>query len=441
MNNLQRQSSTVSLRRGGFGKYVLSFRLFCIGTILLYLDFVRNAIDTYGLIVPPPMRALSILAGPLFMCFSAAAALSEGQLKRLKTTYRSWLLFLLLTLPFLLVIGALIFGNEKNIVMLDSLLFPAIFAGILAGAKEENWIFFDKLIMAIFLVGLFCCILWLGDLLVAARISVRADRFDIVRGSSQTFSRVTMLYSFWGTMGTWPYLFLTIKERGVFSKVVIFLGTFLFFFMAIIYQKRFPFLALALFIFLVVIKTDVRRWFKMIAILLAVGILLSGAFIFVVGQETPECLIKLDSRFHLHGSLWETFIAEDRISYDPKLVFTQFSGLEFVMGRGLGGVVYDASDLYPREMTPELHNGTALILLKGGMVLLIIWMIGWLFVVKDFIANRNTTLNRYYIPILMIFLLSWIGGFLSTSVNFAFLMMCAGRIMSRGIKSPRKPLG
>jgi hypothetical protein len=441
MNNLQRQSSTVSLRQGGFGKYVLSFRLFCIGTILLYVDFVRNAIDMYGLIVPPPVRIVSILAGPLFMGFSVAVALTEGQLKRLKATYRSWLLFLLLTLPFLFVIGALIFGNEKDIVMLDFLLFPTIFAGILAGTKEENWIFFDKLIMAIFVVGLFCCILWLGDLLVAARISVRADRFDIVRGSIQTFSCLAMLYSFWGTLGTWPYLLLTIKERGVFSKGVIFLGTLVFFIMAIIYQKRFSFVSLTLFFFLIAIKSNIRQLFKMVVILLAVGILSSIAFTFIVGQEAPEYLMKLDRRFHLRGSLWETLIAEDRISYDSKLVFTQFSRLEFVMGRGLGGVVHDISNLYPWEMTHSLHNGSALILLKGGIVLLIIWTVGWLFVVKDFIANRNPMLNRYYIPILMVFLTSWLGVFLSRGVFFAFLMMCAGRIMSRDIKSSRKPLG
>jgi len=194
-----------------------------------------------------------------------------------------------------------------------------------------------------------------------------------------------------------------------------------------------PFIHLILFIFLVFSKIKIRHGVKPTILLLAGTMVVWQSFLLISGEHSQILTEKLRNRFIQRSSV-EGLKTSIRFGYDPFLVLTQFSGMEFVIGRGMGGTVKDVEGFYPEEMIQSLHNGSARVMLKGGVILLVIWTGGWLFVFRDFIVNRNYTLNRYFIPILLVFLLSWIDGFLARTVTFIFLMMCAGRVMSRDIE-------
>ena len=414
----------VNSHSGGTQGYTsLSFQLFLIGVIFVYLDFARFAFDHTGIVFSKPIRILSILGGPLFLFLSILVALREGALRRIRALYKWWLLSLIFTFALLLMTGVLAFENEIRRVGLDFILLPAIFAGILIGSKKENWIFIDKFIMAFFTINVFLCFYWIGKFTGY----LLESRSMIVSAFNQT------PYTFWGTLYIWPYFIITITDKSVFRKIVTIMGIVLFFSFSIIFLKRMPFIHLILFIFLVFSKIKIRHGVKPTILLLAGTMVVWQSFLLISGEHSQILTEKLRNRFIQRSSV-EGLKTSIRFGYDPFLVLTQFSGMEFVIGRGMGGTVKDVEGFYPEEMIQSLHNGSARVMLKGGVILLIIWTGGWLFVFRDFIVNRNYTLNRYFIPILLVFLLSWIDGFLARTVTFIFLMMCAGRVMSRDIE-------
>jgi len=413
---------TAHSHSGVSDRYSISFRLFCIAAIFVYLNFIRGAFDEQGMLFPESVRAILAVLGPSFLFLAIWAALYEGQLNRIKPFYRAWLLFLLFYYVFLLLIGVFAYQNDIRQVVFDFILLPFFFAGILMGCKKANWIFFDKFILVYFTVNVLVCLFFIGGfagyLLETRHMVITA------------FNQIP--YFFWGTLGIWPYFILSMADKSMLRKMVTIVGTMVYFSFAIIFLKRAPFVILILFLLLFLFsRRNIIVWVK-VAILLLVGVIAFWqVLMFNTGGEVKIITEALKTRFVQQDGMVDTLSSSNRLSYDLGLIVTQFSGLEFIVGRGLGGAVEDIEDNYPEKMTHSLHNGSALTMLKGGVVLLIVWVGGWLFVFKDFIVNRNRSLNRYYIPVLMPFLLSWVFGFLSGSVSFLLLMMCAGHVMSK----------
>lgn len=413
---------TTNSHTGELRGYALSFRLFCIGATFVYLNFIRYAFDNKGLMVSESIRAFSIIIGPVFLFLSLLAALREGQLDRINPFYRTWFKLLLFYYAYLLATGLFAFKNDMRHVGLDFILLPFFFAGILMGCKKENWVFFDKFIFVFFTVNIVACLYWIGGFseFLLSRRHLIITAFD------------NTPYFFWGNLSIWPYCLLTMPDKSKFRKIVTIAGIVLYFSFAIIFLKRAPFVYLVL--FLVLILFSRRKLFKLskAAFFLFVGVtILWGVFQPYSGGTAQIMVENLKMRFTQEDSVANTLMKEDRLSYDPVLILTQFSRMEYIVGRGLGGVVEDIEGRYPEEMTHSLHNGSALTTLKGGLLLLIIWAGGWLLLFKDFVHSRNRSLDRYYIPVLMPFLFSWVFGFLYASVGFLLLMMCAGRVMAR----------
>ena len=60
---------------------------------------------------------------------------------------------------------------------------------------------------------------------------------------------------------------------------------------------------------------------------------------------------------------------------------------------------------------------------------------------RKFVKRRKKTrgrslfggkhLNKYFIPILVPFLLTWVFGFLRITIDFILITMCAGRLMAK----------
>jgi hypothetical protein len=418
-----------------FKKNNLSFLLFCMGVSFIYVHTLRMGFDNQGKYIPEMIRALLVITGPLFFSLSVLAALREGQLRKLKSHYRKWLLMLLLTTILMFISGAVVFGNEIRRIVLDFTLFSPIFAGILVGVRKENWLPFDKFLLAIFQINIIICLVGLKEIASVFSTLDIPSRADLwARGFSLMSEGNSMIYHFWGVLDVWPYFLLTIREGTRLRKATILIGIGMYFILSIIFQKRAPFILLIGFTLFLLIKMRLKRLLALCAVGLITGAVVLYVFTSLAGPASNELLGQFNERFGGKSGVVDTLSQEDRLNYDYWIVFNQLSPIELFNGRGMGGTVSDIGGFYHwtgEDNIQMTHNGTALIILKGGFTFLIIWVVGWLMFTKDFLLSGVPGRDRFFIPVLMVFGLSWLGPFISNSISFALLMMCAGRIMAR----------
>ena len=413
----------------------LPFKLFIIGMVLLYLDLVRNAYMTKeeALILPYIVAIIIKLSIIILFGASAGFAYLYGQSKNIKPIYRMWLYLIFIHVLFLTFYGILR-GNGIREIILDFGLFMMMFAAILAGSNKNNWLFFDKFIVTFFFLNTVLTIISFFDIL-------QGEIFNPYT-SGHVFS--SKFYYFWGELSIWPYFLLTIRDGSLFRKIVAYTGITTFFVSSIILSKRSPFIILFLLISVIVFKTMIQmNWimkFKQlsgnIVRLLIFGIILIivifGLGIHVYMGDTIE---KLEERFFVGGSISESVLQDPRIEHDSELVFGRFSDWELLFGQGGGAMagVPDPGAVGERSNNNDyvLHNGMLFIIQKGGILFLMIWIMGWFHFVKDFFIIKNTFLNRYFAPASVIFLFSFVTGFMGWGTDFPFLMMIAGRGMIR----------
>ena len=354
------------------------------------------------------------------MVFSVMISLLEGKTDEIEPVYQKWFYLLLLIFILLLVNGLFIYQNELNAAFFDSMMFMSVFAGILAGCKKQNLVIVDKLMFAVFLACTFFCLVNFTTFIQKAILSTRIDRSDYTWDS---------FYYVWGIIGTlWPYFILSMKDKSMLRKVATFIGTGVFFLAAVIYLKRSPIIQLVVFISLLLTKSDKRAVLKIsLGLLLSLMVLWTALGYFHMNSFQENLM----SRIFGDEGIWNNFLQDPRISYDIKLVYNQLSGVQWLTGLGLGGSVVDYLGIYTYELTPMLHNGMAFLILKGGILLLLVWVSGGMYFLVKFMRENNLDMNRYYIPFLTIFLLSFYEASLSLSAYFAFYMTCVGATMSK----------
>ena len=404
-------------------KYSLSLYFFLIAISFIYLNFMRATFDETGQYFGPLIRMISVSAGPFFLLLCTVSALAEGQLKRINREYQLWIICLIFIFIGLIINGVLINRNSFRLITLDTIHYLFFLPGILIGAKKENWPIVDRFIRVFFLINTLNLLPFIG----AYSDLAEGMRRNIVLGFDQ------IPYFFWGELGIWTYLWLTMKDKSQFDKLVTVLGTILFFYFAIIFLKRAPFVNLFMFFVLIAIS-DRSRWNLSINLktIASSAVAISLAIMIFATMEVSSTLERLGDRFSERGdTLVAALVNSNRISYDAVLVIEDLNGNELLVGRGMGGVVKDPGHNYPELKTSYLHNSSVQHVLKGGVLLLIVWWLGFLRILKDFFFNKDKELNPYYIHLLGPFLFSWVFGFLSTSITFLLLMLCAGRVMSK----------
>jgi len=401
----------------------LSLYIFIVAIVLVYLNFLRSTFDGQGVIFNAQIRFISIISGPAFLFLTIVVSLMEGGLMKIRKVYRYWLVLIFFYIIFLLITGALLFENNLRLITFDIILFLFAAAGIMMGAERNNWVLIDKIMMLIFMIHVVVMLFYVraySEIITA--IGPHA-RHNIISAYEQ------IPYFFWGMIYIWPYFALTYSDRSRFYKFTIIVGIIIFYYFSIIYIKKQPFAYLGLFVVLVMFTNNITlmaaKAFKMIPIWITIIL-----FLFF-SVEMSQSIDKLQSRFVDKGSVSSTILQSSRISYDYGLINSQFSLGEYAFGRGIGGSVKDTNEHYPEKTTSVLHNGSALVILKGGIAMLLIWYGGWLYFVNEFIFNRNRYLDRYFISVLIPLLGSWIFGFLSPSIAFLLVMLCAGRIMAK----------
>ena len=401
--------------------YTISLRLFLIGCVLVYLNFLRQTFDQTGQIFGTEIRSISIFIGPFFLILSAITAFMEGQLGRIKPFFQIWIFLIIIYLIFLTISGFFIYGNSYRDLVIDIILYAFFVPAILIGAKKQNWLILDKFILLFFLINLFMLIPYLTSYSSLAA----AGRTQIITNDAQ------IPYFIWGQFSIWMYLCLTLKNRSDIIKFAILAGTIIYFFLAIVFLKRAPFINLSIFFFLFLVSLNLKNS-SIISIkifYLSIPILIFSLLLYSL-INVGSFYERFESRFYTSGSIYSSLSSSTRLTYDVELVANQFNNMEFLFGRGLGGSVEDIEYKYPEKNTIRLHNSSVQQVMKGGVVFLFLWVIGFLVILKNFLLNENEEYRKFYIPLLTPFLMSWVFGFLSTSISFLLIMACAGRVMA-----------
>lgn len=400
----------------------VSYYLFYLAIIFTYLDFLRLGYDPTGSFLNAPLRMLSYMIAPVLLIFSVIAALIERQYKRLKRHYWMWVLAIHFIIFILFINGLAIHFNDYRPIVFDLIYFLYFIPGILIGCKEKNWKGLDQLFLYIFVFNTFLLL----PNLTSFQGVVELSRNSIILANGQT------PYLIWGGLTMWTYFLLTLDGRTTIQKSLIYTSTILYFIFALIFLKRGPFLELFLFFSFLLFSNRLRIKFKLdFKTFLFLGIIISSTYPLYKFLEFSTFAERLNERVYEEGSLTSSVLANSRIAYDIDLVTSQINGLEWIVGRGVGGTVKDIGYNYPDLNTHTLHNFFAMILLKGGFIFFIVWYLGWVIFFKDFLQNKRNSLNKFFVPVLIPLLLSWLFGFINVSVHFLLMMMCAGRIMSK----------
>lgn len=421
-------------------KVRLPFKLFMAGFVLLYLDLVRNAymkeevIFSYETVI---LLKLSILI--LFMA-SVSLSFIRGDYRRIKHVYRLWLSLVLLFIAIMTFYG-LTQGNAQRDIIIDVILFVTLFAGVINGCDRRNWVLFDKFMLGFFALNTVLVIKSWFD-------AMGGDVFDPNESLSLFHSKY---YFFVGELTIWPYFLLTLRDGSLYRKLISYSGIAIYFIASLTLAKRSPFVLLFLLIALSLFKSRLRmdstRVIKSIFSKIKGAViagLASAVVIFSLGISGRfwDAAEKLQERFFLEGNMVETVFSDPRISYDSELVFGHFSNSEILFGQGMGAVagVADVGWTGEKSLSDEyvLHNGVLLLIQKGGLLFLFVWLWGWFVFLKDFLASREPYMNRYFLPVGIVFIFSFVTGFVNWGNGFAFLMMCAGMGMAR--KAERIPL-
>ena len=400
----------------------VSYYLFYLAIIFSYVDFLRLGYDPTGSFISAPLRMLSYMMAPVLLVFTVIAALIEGQYRRLKRHYWIWILSIHFVIFILFINGLAIHFNDYRPIVFDLIYFVYFIPGILIGCKEKNWKGLDQLILYIYVLNSFLLI----PSLTSFEGVVELSRNSIILADGQT------PYLIWGGLASWTYFLLTLDSRTTIQKSLIYISSILYFVFALIFLKRGPFLELFLFFSFLLFANRLRIKFNFdFKTFLFLGIIIGSTYPLYKFLEFSTFAERLNDRVYEEGSLTSSILGNSRIAYDIDLVTSQISSQEWLIGRGIGGTVQDIGYNYPDFNTHTLHNFFALVLLKGGLIFFFTWYFGWIIFIKDFLQNKRESINKFFVPVLIPLVLSWLFGFVNVSVHFLLMMMCAGRIMSK----------
>ena len=426
--------STVPIHQSGPAVYAvsgtssrpipLSFKLFAISIGFGVFSTVADAYGWAGTSYNSLRDYIFVSVGPLFAWMSVFVGLSEGKLNDMKRFFVSWVFWVGTLIVFLFIYGVLI-QNEFRLIGQDVLLFSYFFAGLILGTRIDNWVTFDKLLTVIFLMGsVFTILSWLS--------------LGFVPENRQSVQWTVPFWIWGGMLFAWPYFLLTIDRGSIFRRIVAVSGIATFLVVAILVEKRAPIVQLGLLLVLSAyafrngsFSVQIRRASK--SILVCLFLIVAGWGILAVlgsGSYFRQASTSLFERFTDKGNVYDSFMSNPRIQLEPQYVLDQLDDHELIFGRGLGGAVDLPSGIWGKRSGGLLHNGMASIALKGGLVFLVIWSIGWLAFIVMFVKNKDPGLNVYYLPLLIVLLPSFVIGFLALHPSLGFVMMCAGRCMS-----------
>ncbi len=407
-----------------------SLLLFVIGINSVFLFYVQVAL---GFQIVRFINLYSV--GYFCLFFSMLCAFFEEKMRYFRSIYQKWLWLLFVYFGFISILSIINLDLSKSVWHTSSDVFAIFcFSGIFVAGKIENWKVIEKILVLHFALSTILCIF-----------------FTLTYGHALLYSEVLVspIFQFWGLQYGWPYFLLTLNTGGFLRKIVAIVGVCTFFVLSVFFLKKSPFaqgvflIGISLVINIFVIKRKMLKRLKFHRILASTGLLIFFALVILSGVK----VMGLDSiteeygegygvhglygRFMQYGSIYNTVLADYRITYEGKAVLEDISFFEMVFGRGIGATI-PVDDLHSSEgIQGELHNGMAKLFLKGGILLLIIWYVGWLFMIIDLMKYRQEWLIPCYSIIIMTVLFSLVNNFFYNGLGFILVMLCAGRCMSK----------
>ena len=413
-----------------------SLWLFIIGISVVFLFYVQIGL---GFQVIKLINLKSV--GYCCLFFSLFFALFEDKMRYLRSTYQKWLLFLLVYFCFISILGIIHLNPLKSLYFTSCDIFAiTLFSGMLIASKATNWKVLEKTLIFHFAIATILCIFCM-----------------LTYGRALLYKEVVVspIYKFWSLLYGWPYFLLTLNAGGFSRKVIAIVGVSTFFLLSVIFLKRSPF---AQGILLIGIMFAINKFLlgrkkikkvKFRKVLSSIGFLIILTLVILAGIKmtglnsitgeygTGYGMRGLYQRFMHYGSIYKTVAANYRLTHEAKTVLENASGFEVVFGRGIGATIPVSLTHSTEGRSGELHNGMAKLFLKGGILFLVIWYLGWLFVIIDFIKYRQEWLVPFYSIIIMTVLFSLVAPFFNNSLSFALVMLCAGRCMSKSaLKRP-----
>lgn len=408
----------------------LSLWLFVIGISFIFLFFVQAGLE-FRIVRFMNLKTV----GYLCLFFSLFFALVEDKIRYLRFTYQRWLFFLLVYFCFISILGIIYLNPLESLYFTSSDVFAMFcFSGLLVASKATNWKVLEKTLIFHFAIATILCIFYM---LTHGRVLLYEEAV------------ASPIYKFWGLLYGWPYFLLTLNSGGFSRKAIAIVGVSTFFLLSIIFLKRIPFVEGILVIcimfaantFLLRRKTVKKARFRRILssiglLILLTVVILAGIKVTRLDSITEEYgtgygMSGLYGRYMKYGSIYTTVVANYRLTHEVKTVLENDSVFEVVFGRGIGATIPVSLTHSIEGRSGELHSGLAKLFLKGGILFLVIWYLGWLFVIIDFIKYRQRWLVPCYSIIIMTVLLSPIDPFFNNSLGFALVMLCAGRCMSK----------
>jgi len=393
-----------------------------------------------------------------------------GIFKGLSVWTTIWVYLIVGIVSVLTVIGHL-HGYGLKYILQDVYIFVYFIVFILLGAQPAFWRPFLKAAFVIFALGIILNIasLWVGG---------GALEFA---GSGDRLAREMLAYRTQSPLDYYPILLLTLAFFSSFRAFVVIIGVAFYFFLQVMFQKRFDTaeILLWLLIYFTIFhfrndnpgNAQVKNSRKIVTPLICCICIIGGFVIITLRPDfflaQAESLLRRytgESMGYQHG-FFSIFTLEENERY--KIVtecFKTFNSVEWMIGRGMGGayeylgvseqlLLSDSGDDYfGMWFLPDLQIfgrrnfevGFFMPLLKGGFLLLGVIVAGQLAVIARFRRMQYPFFTRvaYWIVIIG-FLRSFITGTFILSAPFDFLMTsaclgwCLGQLY---IKEPFSPL-
>ncbi|KJJ85267.1 membrane protein [Candidatus Omnitrophus magneticus] len=370
----------------------------------------------------------------VFLAFSTFFALLEGKLFNLQFKYRVWVTAIAYIFFILLAYGVSR-ANEMARIRYDVASFT-YFSGLLVASEKKNWKMLEKMFFVHFFVGI------ITNIYAFNKFPPSSMRESVI-GFYVPYMLQSLLYP-------WPYFLMTVYWKGMYRRMLAIFGAVVALMSFIFFQKRmhaidFSLTALfGLFFYVIREKVSMPVLIKKVTIMLLIVVLFFGILLSVLKVSDPNNVF-LDSFYGLKDrvmtennnrrlSFYEAFNYKRYSNFDrfleARYFFDRATINEIIFGRGIGGGDYN-------EITgfTNLHIGLAMLVLKGGLIFLALWLFGWIMIFVDFLKTNKRILYIFSFAFIIRYLvLLTITSAWESDVWFGLVLVCTGVCMSKWIK-------
>jgi hypothetical protein len=338
--------------------------------------------------------------------------------RRINANYKMWLMFYILYLLTMVIhnIGSLTFYNFLNSSVIFSLFILSI-----NSFDEAFWVAIEKSILFhTFLATIFGIFI-----ILTTTINNRYEGWT------------TDLILLPNIMYASSYLVITSTARPKSQKILAWVAFTVLFAVAIILQYRALIIRLVitilLFLFTVTKTKGFTRLFKTVVFSFIILLVAVQMYSLIFPSSTSLMNENINSTIDRFVGTEESLSSNNVRTEEGKVVIEQMSPIELIIGRGILGewVIPNGEFDYTEAVRNYVHIGFVQLILKGGIILLILWLI---FPYAISLAIFSKDRNPLFIGAAGIVLIQFISQIWNAptdlgGMSYLFMFLCAGRIL------------